>query len=351
MADIGPLELALLTKDLPDSTKLIFQSQYSSAKKDRGTAVILALFMYDRIWLGDITVGIIKILTCGGCGIWTIADLFTAGSRADTYNREKAREIAASLRVDTQEADPIEKSLAETDSPSLIEPDGSFNYAPPLIVAQSLDSSPIEAVKANESRIPNSISQSKKSTRITVIAVLGIILVCFTIIALTIYFRGKRAESASEEPVQSTSAAEQESKRISQTLQVQQIEKNAPVEVLTPPPGSKLRADIMDAMRPRVEEILRADVKFVVSELRVGQNFAYFVGHPIHKTGREFTEEENRTAFDGKVYDGTSSMMAWLVKQDGTWVVKELLINQSDVGYMGWCAEPEMRQLMGGQCG
>ncbi|HEX2187968.1 MAG TPA: TM2 domain-containing protein [Longimicrobiaceae bacterium] len=99
MAELGAAELAQLTKDLDDSTKLIFQSQFASEKKDRGTATILAIFMYDRIWLGDIGLGIAKIITAGLCGIWWVIDVFTAGSRADDYNRHKAREIMAALNV------------------------------------------------------------------------------------------------------------------------------------------------------------------------------------------------------------------------------------------------------------
>lgn len=99
MAELGAAELAQLTKELDASQKMIFQAQYSSDRKDRGTATILALFMYDRIWLGDIGLGIVKILTLGACGIWTLVDLFTAGSRCDDYNRKKAFEIIAALKV------------------------------------------------------------------------------------------------------------------------------------------------------------------------------------------------------------------------------------------------------------
>lgn len=99
MAELGAAEIAQLTKELDASQKMIFQSQYSSDKKDRGTATILAIFMYDRIWLGDIGLGIVKLITLGLCGIWTIIDLFTAGSRCDEYNRKKAFEIIAALKV------------------------------------------------------------------------------------------------------------------------------------------------------------------------------------------------------------------------------------------------------------
>jgi len=99
MAELGAAEIAQLTKDLSDSKKMIFQSQYSSDKKDRGTATILALFLYDRIWLGEIGLGIVKLITLGLCGIWTLIDLFTAGSRCDEYNRRKAQEIVTALKL------------------------------------------------------------------------------------------------------------------------------------------------------------------------------------------------------------------------------------------------------------
>jgi TM2 domain-containing membrane protein YozV len=99
MAELGAAELASLTRELDDSQKMIFQSQYASDKKDRGTATILALFNYDRIWLGDIGVGILKLITAGLCGIWWLIDIFTAGSRCDDFNRRKAQEIASALRL------------------------------------------------------------------------------------------------------------------------------------------------------------------------------------------------------------------------------------------------------------
>ncbi len=99
MAEVGAAELTQLTKGLDDTKKMIFQSQYGSERKDRGTAVILALLLYDRIWLGDTAMGILKIITAGGCGLWGLIDIFTAGARCDDYNRRKAEEIAQALRL------------------------------------------------------------------------------------------------------------------------------------------------------------------------------------------------------------------------------------------------------------
>jgi len=99
MAELGAAELASLTNGLDDTKKMIFQTQFASERKDRGTATILALLNYDRIWLGDVGIGIVKLLTMGLCGLWWIIDLFTAGSRCDDFNRRKAEDIAAALRI------------------------------------------------------------------------------------------------------------------------------------------------------------------------------------------------------------------------------------------------------------
>lgn len=99
MAELGAAEIHLLTKGLDDSKKMIFQSQYNSDKKDRGTATVLAVFSYDRIWLGDTGLGVLKLLTAGGCGIWLLVDLFSVGTRCDDYNRRKALEIISSLTL------------------------------------------------------------------------------------------------------------------------------------------------------------------------------------------------------------------------------------------------------------
>ena len=47
----------------------------------------------DRFMMGDTGLGIAKLCTCGGCGIWTIIDIFTASGRAKKFNLGKLNEI------------------------------------------------------------------------------------------------------------------------------------------------------------------------------------------------------------------------------------------------------------------
>lgn len=48
--------------------------------KDPTIAIILSVLTgglgIDRFYIGDTIMGVLKLITCGGCGIWTIIDLF-----------------------------------------------------------------------------------------------------------------------------------------------------------------------------------------------------------------------------------------------------------------------------------
>ena len=56
-------------------------------------AWIVGCYGVDRFMLNDTTMGIVKLCTCGGCGIWAIIDIFTAGKRTREFNMNKMYEI------------------------------------------------------------------------------------------------------------------------------------------------------------------------------------------------------------------------------------------------------------------
>ena len=51
--------------------------------------LIAILLGWERFWLEDVGLGILKILTCYGCGIWWLVDIFSAKDRAKSYNFNK----------------------------------------------------------------------------------------------------------------------------------------------------------------------------------------------------------------------------------------------------------------------
>ena len=51
------------------------------------TILLLAVFSgWERFFMDDILMGILKVLTCYGCMIWWLVDIFTARSGAQKYN-------------------------------------------------------------------------------------------------------------------------------------------------------------------------------------------------------------------------------------------------------------------------
>lgn len=52
-------------------------------------AFFLGGFGVDRFWLGETGLGVVKIITCAGAGIWGLIDLFTVMNRAKMYNYNK----------------------------------------------------------------------------------------------------------------------------------------------------------------------------------------------------------------------------------------------------------------------
>ncbi len=67
--------------------------------RDPSVIFIIAFFLgWERFWLDDIALGVVKIITCYGFGIWWLIDLFTAFSRAKKYNFKRFIETVALMR-------------------------------------------------------------------------------------------------------------------------------------------------------------------------------------------------------------------------------------------------------------
>ena len=81
------LRIYQMLQDAPESKNLILQSLDF---KNPTAALILSLLLgylgIDRFYIGDIGQGVGKLLTGGGCGVWTIIDWFLITDAARQKN-------------------------------------------------------------------------------------------------------------------------------------------------------------------------------------------------------------------------------------------------------------------------
>ena len=74
------MAIAELKRELSSEEKTQFDLQYAQNGKNPTIALIIGLFFemvgIDRFYIGDIGLGILKLITFGGLFIWGIIDLF-----------------------------------------------------------------------------------------------------------------------------------------------------------------------------------------------------------------------------------------------------------------------------------
>lgn len=65
--------------------------------KDPTTALLVSLFAggfgIDRFFIGDTGLGVVKLITCGGLGIWTIVDWFSIMGATREKNIAKLQQV------------------------------------------------------------------------------------------------------------------------------------------------------------------------------------------------------------------------------------------------------------------
>ncbi|MDR0971646.1 MAG: TM2 domain-containing protein [Bacteroidales bacterium] len=80
-----------VVEKIPDSSAYILQAFWF---RHPVLIFIIALFFgIERLFLEDYLLGVLKIITCYGLGIWWFIDLFTAMKRAKRFNYRKFVEI------------------------------------------------------------------------------------------------------------------------------------------------------------------------------------------------------------------------------------------------------------------
>lgn len=103
------LFMATNANNFPDSTKLIIRDALANCPEDRWpllssmsfknpvVALILSIFLgefgADRFYIGNIGLGIGKLITGGGCGVWWLIDLFLIMEATRRANYKKLAQI------------------------------------------------------------------------------------------------------------------------------------------------------------------------------------------------------------------------------------------------------------------
>lgn len=78
---------------LPDEQSAqILGTSFKSPKFMLIISIFWGTWGIDRFLLGEIGLGVAKLLTCGGAGIWTIVDWFTIQRKTREYNFNKFSE-------------------------------------------------------------------------------------------------------------------------------------------------------------------------------------------------------------------------------------------------------------------
>ena len=103
MAEFSVAEQMQLCENMTEQQRFLFQAQYGAVRKDRTLILVLSIFFgglgIDRFVVGDIGMGILKLLTGGIFGILWVIDWFLIMGRVDDVNRRNATEIAMAIKM------------------------------------------------------------------------------------------------------------------------------------------------------------------------------------------------------------------------------------------------------------
>ncbi len=127
----------------------------------------------------------------------------------------------------------------------------------------------------------------------------------------------------------------------------------AMAQIQTPPPGSPVRAAILDAIRGIATAELGEPVEFVVNDMRVLGEWAFVRVHPQRPGGGDiyYTYTRYQSAHDAGAMD--EEAVALLRETPAGWLVYEYEFGATDVAWADWIgrypAPLEVFPTMGGK--
>ena len=88
-------------QSVPEAQKEAFVTRFTELANNPtaifGFSVYLGMFGVDRFLLGNVLLGLIKLLTAGGLGIWYLVDLFLVTALARKKNIVLAKKVVGWL--------------------------------------------------------------------------------------------------------------------------------------------------------------------------------------------------------------------------------------------------------------
>lgn len=108
---------------VPDEAALkVLGSEFKKPYIAMVLSVVGGALGVDRFYLGQTTLGVFKLLTCGGFGIWSVVDIFMIMGEARSCNAEKIVSLINRLSVKTQRPQAeVAVQTVQKETPSLIE--------------------------------------------------------------------------------------------------------------------------------------------------------------------------------------------------------------------------------------
>ncbi len=86
-------KIMAIRKTLEEADESAASIIYTIGFKDTTTMLLISIFLgylgVDRFMLGEVGLGILKLFTCGGCGIWSIVDWCIITKKTQEYNFNK----------------------------------------------------------------------------------------------------------------------------------------------------------------------------------------------------------------------------------------------------------------------
>ena len=90
-------DLDLLKSDLkklsPEELKLFMETNFVNPNANFAISLLTNVLGVDRFVIGQTDIGLLKLLTAGGLGVWAIIDWFQIKELTQEYNFNKAEEI------------------------------------------------------------------------------------------------------------------------------------------------------------------------------------------------------------------------------------------------------------------